>query len=456
MLRRLNNRLILLAISASFAAQSGAGQARSGQTPPAQTSVPQRLPSQTLPKLTLQEAEALAIQNHPQIQAAQHEINYANQQIVVNRSAYYPTVTGELTGSQGNDQSRIGAGDLSASRLFDRFGQGVIVRQLITDSGRTANLIASSRLEAQATTQNSQATRYDVLLQVTRAYFDVLRAQAVVKVAEQTVGARQLLADQVTELGRNNLRSQLDVSFADVNVSEAKLLLLRAQDGVQGALAELGRAMGSDQPANYQLADEPLPAGPAVAADPLVAQALGNRPELAGLRYSRDAAYRFAEAEKDLSRPTVSAIALGGFVPFINAPATAPIPSEYEGLAANVSIPVFNGHLFSARREAARQHAMESDERLRDEQQRISRDVRVAWAGANDAFQRIDVTAQFLRQAALALDLAQGRYNLGLSSIVELTQAQLNLTQAEIENLNAKYDYQTQYSTLQYTIGLLR
>jgi outer membrane protein len=99
---------------------------------------------------------------------------------------------------------------------------------------------------------------------------------------------------------------------------------------------------------------------------------------------------------------------------------------------------------------------MESDQRLRNEQQQISRDVRVAWAAANDAFQRIDVTAQFLRQAALALDLAQGRYNLGLSSIVELTQAQLNLTQAEIENLNAKYDYQTQNAALQYTLGQLQ
>ena len=99
---------------------------------------------------------------------------------------------------------------------------------------------------------------------------------------------------------------------------------------------------------------------------------------------------------------------------------------------------------------------MESDQRLRDEQQRISRDVRVAWAGANDAFQRIDVTAQFMRSAALALDLANGRYNLGLSSIVELTQAQLNLTRAEIENLDAKYDYQSDYATLQYTLGLLR
>ena len=412
--------------------------------------------AQAPPRLTLLEAHALAVKNHPQIQAAQNEVGFANQQIVINRAPYYPTVSGELTGSQGNNLSRIGAGELSASRLFDRFGQGVVINQLITDSGRTPNLVASARFQAQASAQNLDATRYDVLLAVDRAYFDVLHSQALVKVAEETVAARQTLADQVTELARNQLKSQLDVSLVDVNVSEAKLLLIRAQEGVQGALAELGRALGSDQPANYQLADEPLPSGPPDKVDDLVVQAESNRPELASLRSTRESAYKFFEAEKDLSRPTVSAIAVGGATPYINTPASSPIPAEYEGVAANVSIPVFNGHLFSARREAARQHALESDQRLRDEQERVARDVRVAWAGALTAFQRIDVTAQFLRQAALALDLAQGRYNLGLSSIVELTQSQLNLTQAEIENLSAKYDYQTQYAVLQYTIGALR
>jgi outer membrane protein len=398
----------------------------------------------------------MAIKNHPQIQAAQNEVNFANQQIVINRSAYYPDVSGDITGSQGNNLARIGAGDLPASRLFDREAQGVIVHQLITDSGRTHSLVASARFQAQAAAQNSQATRYTVLLDVNRAYFDVLHAQATVKVAEQTVAARQLLDNQVTELARNKLRSQVDVSFADVNVSQAKLLLLRAQDSVMGALAELGRAVGSDQPASYQLSDEPLPTAPPATADSLISQAIDNRPELAALRASRDAARRFADAERDLSRPTVSAVAVAGYTPYINTPVTAPIPSEYEGVGANVSIPIFNGHLFSARREAAYQRALEADQRLRDEQERISRDVRVAWASATDAYQRIDVTAQFLRQASLAMQLAQGRYDLSLASIVELTQAQLNVTTAEIENLNAKYDYQTQYAALQFTLGLLR
>lgn len=418
--------------------------------------IPALAMAQTPQTLSLQDAVAMAIRNHPQVQAAQNEVNYSQQQVVIARAPYYPLISGEVTASQGNNLSRIGAGELSASRLFNRFGQGLVLSQLVTDSGRTPNLVASAKLTERASEQNLQTTRYDIILQVNRAYFDVLHAQSVVRVAEQTVAARQLLSDQVSELAKNNLKSQLDVSFADVNVSEAKLLLIRAQGSLQGAFAELGRALGSDQSANYTLVDPALPPGPPEKADDLVTQAIANRPELASLRFSRESAYRFVEAEKDLSRPTVSIAAVGGFLPYINVPATAPVPAEYEGIAANLSIPVFNGHLFSARREAAYQRALESDQRLRDEQERVARDVRVAWSAAVTAFQRIDVTAQFLRQAALALDLAQGRYNLGLSSIVELTQAQLNLTQAEIENLSAKYDYQNQYSVLQFTIGALR
>src|SRR5215469_2177512 len=122
-------------------------------------------------RLTLPEAEQLAIKNHPQIQAAQDEVNFAAEQVVINRAPYYPLVSGAITGTQANDNARIGAGALQASRLFNRFGQGVVVDQLITDSGRTPNLIASARLEGQAAEQNLSATRYDVVLAVNRAYF---------------------------------------------------------------------------------------------------------------------------------------------------------------------------------------------------------------------------------------------------------------------------------------------
>ena len=417
------------------------------QTPPA---------SQTSAMLTLQQAEAMAIQNHPQIQAAQHESAYSDQQIVIQRSALYPQISGDLTGSQGNVNARIGAGTLAASRLFDRFGQGLVGTQLITDFGRTRSLISSASLQAQASQQDVQSSRNDVLLAVNRGYFGVLRAQAVVKVAEQTVAQRQTVDNQVTELARNQLRSQVDVSFADVQVAQAKLLLLNAQEAIEEAQAELGAALGSDMPAIYQLAEQPLPPSPAATVDPLLVDAVMNRPELASLKLSYESANKFAEAEKDLSRPTVNVLGAAGFIPLIKQEGSTPIPAEYEGIAANVNIPIFNGHQFAARRAAAQERALEANQRIRDEQDRILRDVRMAWSAAQAAYQRIDVTAQEMSQAASALSLAQGRYDLQLASIVELTTAQLNLTQAQIDNLNAKYDYETQYAVLQYAIGMLR
>jgi outer membrane protein len=212
--------------------------------------------------LKLSDAEAMALKNHPQVLAAQNETSAQNQRVIQVRSAYYPSIDGEVTGSVANIGGRVGAGYINDSSLFDRFGDGVEINQLLSDFGRTSSLVAQSKSLAKASEQNYQATRYDVLLRVSQAYFGVLRSQAVVKVAQETVAARQQLADQVGQLAQNKLRSQLDVSFADVTVSKAKLLLLRSQNLVQAAFAELTRAMGAQQPATYQLAEEALPPSP--------------------------------------------------------------------------------------------------------------------------------------------------------------------------------------------------
>ncbi len=79
--------------------------------------------------------------------------------------------------------------------------------------------------------------------------------------------------------------------------------------------------------------------------------------------------------------------------------------------------------------------------------------MRTAWLQANTAYQRIGVTAQLLKEANLGLQLAQTRYQLGLSSIVELSQAQLQQTSAAIDNTNAQYQYRLALATLNYQIG---
>jgi outer membrane protein len=426
---------------------------QAGQAPPPALPLPAATGAQ--PPLSLPDATALALKNHPQIAVAQNTAASAGQHITESKAAYYPTVDGEITGSQGLSQSRIGAGALSTSQLFDRFGQGLQITQLVTDFGRRKNLVAQSEYQAQAAAQNTQATIYDVVLGVNRGYFGVLQAQAYVTVADETVRARQTLTDQVTALANANLKSQLDVNFAAVNLSEARLLLIRSQDAVEQAYADLARSLGQEQVVRYKLSSVAPPGAPPASAEPLIADAIQNRPELKNAQLQLQGAQSFEQAEADLSRPSVSFIAVGGGLPYLGQdPRVAPY--GYEGAALNVDIPIFNGHLFSARRQAAHYEAQATIERLRNLRQQVEHDVRNAWISASTAYQRIPVTQDLMRQAQLALELAQGRYNLGLASIVEVTQAQLNLTQAQIENVSATYDYQTAYAQLQYTVGALR
>jgi outer membrane protein len=449
-IRTWTHTMLALALACPAAAQAPLQLSRAFQ---AAQQTPPLAPAAAAPRLTLREAHDLALKNHPRLFAAQDESLARQQAVREQRSVYYPTISGAVTGAQGNDNARIGAGGgLSASRLFDRLGEGFVLTQLITDSGHTSNLIESSKLAAQAGEQGYQMTREDVLLASDHAFYATLRAQATLRVAQETVAARQLLYDQVNTLAQNNLRSQLDVSFADVNLSDAKLMVIRAQNGLQESYAQLARALGTNTVVPYQLTEEPLPPSPAPNSDDLVTQALDKRPDLAKLRFESDAAHKFAFAERDLSRPVVSVVGAAGLLSY----SSIPVPDKYEGVAINVDVPIFNGNLYGARHAAAEYRALEADNLLRDYQEGVARDVRVAWANVTTAYQRLDVTAQFLRSATLALDLAQGRYNLGLSSIVELTQAQLNVTRAEIEGLAAKYDFQDDSSALLYAIGQLQ
>jgi outer membrane protein len=402
-------------------------------------------------RLTLKEAEAIAVQNHPRIHSAQFSASAAKEITRETRSVYYPYVFGSLTGAGAEQNSRITAGALNNPIIYNRYANGLTIGQLVTDFGRTRNLVESSRLRAEAAGQNVQTTREEILLQVDRAYYGILRAQAVLKVAQQTVAERLTVAEQVTALEKNKLRSALDVSFVNVNLAEAKLLLVQTQNDVQAAFAAFSEALGDRQQRIFELAEDPLPSAPPADLSELIDKALRDRPELAGQRFTEQAAQRFARAERDLWYPTVSALASLGVTPFRE----DPLAAHYAAGGVNINIPIFNGHLFSARRAEADFKAQAEAQNLKNLEDRIVRDLRVAWLNTKTASERLDLTQQLLDQANLALDLAQARYKLGLSSIVELSQAQLNQTQAQIEHASAKYDYQIQLAALNYEAGTL-
>src|SRR5579862_8726247 len=157
--------------------------------------------------LTLAEAQRLAIQNNPRFSAARYTAAAAYQVPNQYRANFQPSAQGLFTSVGADNGSRLAAGGLNNPVVYDRVGSGLEVSQLITDFGRTSNLVGMAKLRAEAQDQATETTRANILLETSRTYFALLRAQAVLKVADQTVQARQLVADQVSALAESKLKS---------------------------------------------------------------------------------------------------------------------------------------------------------------------------------------------------------------------------------------------------------
>ena len=411
-------------------------------------------------RLTRTQAEQLALRNNPRISVG-HLLGLAQHQVYrQTRAGELPTINGAITAVDANEGSRIGAGALTASRLLEHAGAGVTLSQLITDFGRTTNLVSYSKLLEKAQNANALATAEDIVLATDQAFYNALEAQALLKVAQQTVTTRGSVQHQIDELTKSKLKSGLDLSFADVNLSQAKLLALDAQNNVDSTVAALTAVLGFDRQVQFELTEEEtqLPSPPPDV-DVLIHTAIDERPDLQALHYDQQAAEKFRRAQRDQLLPTVSALGIAGVTPvrpdcFGGCFPNYFISSWYGALGVNMSVPIFNGFLYAAQASEAKYRAKAATENTRDLRDQVVRDVRTAWLSANTAFQRVSVAEELAKQADLSLQLAQGRYQLGLGSIVELSQAQLQQTDAAIGYVNAQYQYRLALSTLNFEIGV--
>ncbi|HTR40078.1 MAG TPA: TolC family protein [Pseudomonadales bacterium] len=407
-----------------------------------------------LPTLTLVDAEQIALKQHPQIAQANYLMLAAQEAVTEARSGFFPNANLYANAVGADDPgTRILAGGLNNPSVFGRGAGGVEVSQLITDFGRTANLAASSKDQAKAQGQSANATREQVLLGVDVSYFSAIEAQAVLRVAQQTFDTRQTLLGQITALATNKLRSELDVSFARVEVQQARLIVERAQNDSDAAMATLSAALGYSEFHPFQLIDR-APATNSVTADvdSLVQTALSHRPELLSLRYDRDAASRFAKSQRDARLPTVNAVGMAGTAAWRD----PELPPNYAVGGVQLSLPIFAGGYYVARQREAELKAEADDEMLRNVENNVIRDVRIAWLNVSDALEQLKTTEELAENAAESFTLAQARYKSGLSSIVELSDAQLNLTSAQISEANARYNILIQQANLNYQTGLIQ
>ncbi len=449
----------LAGVDASAGAQSLANAALPPAPPAAALLFPPVSPPSAAPPAPLPlalrrgEAEQLALKNNPRVSISRLLALAQHQVLRESRSSELPQVDGSLTAEVAKDGSRIASGGLNDSRLFQHAGGGVLVTQLLTDFGRTRSLVAAAQLEERSQQAGALATNEDVVLLTDQAFYDALEAQALLQVAQQSVAARQATESQVNQLTKNNLRSTLDLTFANVDLSQSQLQQLDAVNNASAAMAALDEVLGLDHEVNYVLVDDAsILAAPPLDVQTLIQTALAQRPDLQVADLHRQSQQKFSKAQSDQRLPTISTLGTVGGDPV--RPGQYFISSWDGAVGANINIPIFNGFLYSAQAHEAELRANAASEQTRELRNSIVRNVETTWLQANSAYQRISVTEHLLEQANQSFALAQTRYQLGLSSIVELSQAQLQQTQAAISHTNARYEYRLALATLNYQVGV--
>lgn len=410
-------------------------------------------PVRKLPaRLSVEDAEKIALANNPRITIARLEELLQHEAVRETRSIELPQLAANITAVDAEDASRLTAGALNNPVLYTRAAAGLSATQLLTDFGRTHHLVKSAQFEDKAQKDALLATHDEISLIVDRAFYEALIRQKLLQIAEQTVAARQSLDDEITALTAAKLKSTLDRSFADSELSLAELHRVDAATDAHNSMLDLLEVLGisGDQSTELSSDGNPLEMPLNLQADELLQKALQNRPDLLALEDKASAAEQMRKAEHDLSLPTISATAAGGDTPV----RSNSITKQWYGAAGvNLSIPLFTGERFSARSKEADLHALQAHARVVEQQERIERDLRKTLFSTQAAYQRIAVTQQILDESNLALQLASSRYKLGLSNIVELNDAQNAQVAAEIGAANARYAYRIWSAELRFQIG---
>ena len=437
------------------------GQDQSFKPPPvsaqAVMSASLEKPEITATEITRSQAEQIALKNNPRITASHLLALAAGEVTRETRSGELPQISASITAEKAQDGSRIGAGGLTDSRLYTHAGGGGSLTQLITDFGHTAELVATNRLQQKAQDQRALATQQEVLLATDEAFYRLLDAQSLLRVAKATVQARGDVQNLTQTLTKRALKSDLDLNIASADLSQSQLLQLDAENAVASARAELAELLAAPPETAYEAEEDtetappPPPAIDSFAA--LNNGAQSERPDLQAMRLNALALEKFARAQELQHLPTISAIALGGITPV--SPDGIFVPHWYAAGGVNLSVPLFTGFRIDAQAEEARLREKSAEKQAQDRSDAVARDLRVSVLKAQTAFKRIGVAEQFRQQTAQALAFAQTRYKLGLSSIVELSQAQLQSTQAAVSAVNARYDYLLSLRALDYAGGQL-
>jgi outer membrane protein TolC len=406
-------------------------------------------PSPTGKLLTIEDAVRIGLDNHPRIRSASERVS--SQQAVLGQqmSAYYPTIS--MSNSYRTSQSSTNGGNDHAA---DAFSSQAIFNLTLYNFGKREGNVQAARETVDATKQDYETTNQDTILAIKQAYYVYLGSQALVNVRKDTVRNRDLLVRQARGFYEVGTRARIDVARAEANLYTAQADLIAAENAVKIAWVTLRNAMGSPR----------LPEQPVAEDSPETVFSMN----LAGARnvaFDSRTELKSFDAQRRASDQLI-AVARRGHLPDLifdasygrrhvsdqNGLNTFPLQPTWS-VQLSLNIPIFDGFRTTNRVEETLHNYYNVKAQEEDRRQQIALEVEQSYLRVVETQERIKATDSAAKAAKENLDLAQGRYQVGVGSIIEVTDAETLYTDAQTTYIRTIYDYKIADAQLARAMG---
>ncbi len=391
-------------------------------------------------RLDLQRCVQMALRNHPAGQAARDTIRIGESRVGQAKASYYPEVNWQTDYTRFN-RSRAGRD------TFDDYNSSVVLSQTLLDFGKRRSSLNIEKLSTDAFRQDLHDTEAEIVFGVKSAYFITLLAEKSQQVAVETVGRFQHHLIQAKGFFEVGIKPKFDVTKAEVDLSNAVLNRIRAENDLRIARVGLNNAMGLPGASGYVLDDSLLfQDNPADLPDALE-RAFHNRPDLQSIRKKLEAAEESVELARKGYYPHVTGSAGYGF-----SGEDFPLQEGWN-VGAFLNVPLFSGFETRYAVEGARAtlevlRANESSLR-----QSIRLEVEQALSNLREARERREATLVAVRQAEENAELAEGRYDAGVGNPIEVTDALVSLSNARTAYASALADCRIAQAELERAVG---
>jgi outer membrane protein len=416
--------------------------------------------------LRLDDAVRTAEEHQPSVLAARAQTEAAAGRIEQARSGYLPQITASAvyqrvhgspasraasTGTApGGTTTGVNAAGLRNPATYDLFSAGVSATQLIWDFGQTIDRTRAASVSREALQTAERTTRQQVTLNVRRAFFQAHAQKALVQVGKEAIGNQERHLAQIQGFVEQGIRPEIDLAQARTDLANSRVTLINAETAYRTARAQLNQAMGTSGPLDFEVSDEELPpvAGEELPTPRLVELAVQARPELVTLERQQRAAELTLSSIRGAYGPTLAAF--GGV-------SEAGLALDALGTNWNVGVnlnwPLFQGGLTSGQSREARANIDAARAQVTEERLAIAVEVEQARLGIEAAKVVIIAADDAAINARERFRLAEGRYESGVGSIIELDDAELALLNAGAQKVQAAYDLAVARAALLAALG---